>query len=1096
MNVVKQVTYALLILATIGVGMGFQRSGPMSSSAQEGDRTWSKHRAYEQQRSRAHRRMKNTMYASTPDRVDVTVMCPALRDGRRGPPITLDWRGAFLMSDATRYSAKSDEVESALDFFLNNISGPIVQAKCINCHVEGGVSGHTRLVFQSSSNPDHGTLNLATIRNLLSSVEDGAELILNKIQGVGHGGGVQVAAGTADFANMERLLELLGYGDGSSPDVTPETLFDTVTMASLGRTLRRAALIFGGKIPTREEREAVDNGTEEELRAAIRGLMTGRGFHEFLIRASNDRLLTDRHLSNQPPIAVRFSNFVDLVNLHWKKSLEAFEKGYEDRWDDPEYGKWIDRIYFGAARAPLELIAHVVENDLPYTEILMADYIMANPMVSEGYGASIQFDDTEDPLEFKPSEIVSYYRDDESKVIESRTDIGDHVLDPGNLSTDYPHAGILNTTVFLRRYPTTPTNRNRARSRWTYYHFLGLDIEKSASRTTDPVALADTDNPTMKNPACTVCHRVMDPVAGTFQNYGEDGEYRDEWGGLDSLDKFYKDPPDGSYTPYQYGDSWYRDMREPGFAGEVAPNSENSLQWLAERIVADDRFAEATVKFWWPAILGVEVAEPPEDRNDNDFEAMLVASNAQSAEVQRLAEAFRTGIAGGKPYNLKDLLVEIVLSPWFRAESIKDDDPMRMAALRNAGAERLLTPEELAWKTQMLTGYGWGRYINSPGFEKTTLTGDRNEYGLLYGGIDSDAVTERTDDVTAVMAAVAQVHAAEVSCPIVKREFRLLPDDKRRLFSGIEEQVSPVSEFSGTAVIEADSWKERETNSWSGFLTVGDKNLRLRYPNNYWDPETELTRDLILDVAIVRDQAGTIVSQVEFETLPEVILWDTPRDERESGCEVYHYYNEGKRRPDGYRVNWCDGWLDIPISIPTDGSYEIEVVAFQSPKVPGEEDAKLEMVVESDFESSQGARAIRNKLVELHEKLLGVAVTTDSPDVDAAFQLFVEVWAREREYGSEDWGLLVGECEDVAPDKVCYPTCSNTGHIANGDIFYFEGIVDDDLTQYNEWGELTLNEDRVEEILDDAEFHGESPASQAWSAVLAYFLTDYRYLYH
>ena len=105
------------------------------------------------------------------------------------------------------------------------------------------------------------------------------------------------------------------------------------------------------------------------------------------------------------------------------------------------------------------------------------------------------------------------------------------VVDPGPLSTDYPHAGVLNTTVFLKRYPTTATNRNRARSRWTYYHFLGLDIEKSASRTTDPVALADTNNPTMHNPACTVCHRVLDPVAGTFQNYGDDGLYKDRWGG-------------------------------------------------------------------------------------------------------------------------------------------------------------------------------------------------------------------------------------------------------------------------------------------------------------------------------------------------------------------------------------------------------------------------------------------------------------------------------------------------------------------------------------------------------------------------------------
>ena len=121
-------------------------------------------------------------------------------------------------------------------------------------------------------------------------------------------------------------------------------------------------------------------------------------------------------------------------------------------------------------------------------------------------------------------------------VFEKHLNYGYNVINPGNLKTEWPHAGILNTFAFLQRYPTTPTNRNRARSRWTYYHFLGVDIEKSASRTTDPVALADKDNPTLKNTACTVCHKVLDPVAGAFQNYGQNGAYRQAWGGLDSLD--------------------------------------------------------------------------------------------------------------------------------------------------------------------------------------------------------------------------------------------------------------------------------------------------------------------------------------------------------------------------------------------------------------------------------------------------------------------------------------------------------------------------------------------------------------------------------
>ena len=80
--------------------------------------------------------------------------------------------------------------------------------------------------------------------------------------------------------------------------------------------------------------------------------------------------------------------------------------------------------------------------------------------------------------------------------------------------------------AFLTRYPTTETNRNRARARWTYKFFLGLDVEASAARTTDAAALADKNNPTLLNPACTVCHQTLDPVAGAFQNYGEVGNFQ------------------------------------------------------------------------------------------------------------------------------------------------------------------------------------------------------------------------------------------------------------------------------------------------------------------------------------------------------------------------------------------------------------------------------------------------------------------------------------------------------------------------------------------------------------------------------------------
>ena len=754
-------------------------------------------------RARAHDRIEQV---EPPTPSEAPAICPVLV-----PPLkpSKEDLWPFVPRRAVRettWKGVASPSETAPSLFSEYISEQVVQAKCINCHVEGGVSGHTRLVLSPATVSDHASRNLATFQGFVDAVEGGADRILSKIQGVGHGGGVQVPAGSAEFANMERLMRLLD-GTVLEPVISPETLFDGVTMGKPEKILRRAALIFAGRLPTRAEIGAVSDGRISSLRRTVRNLMKGSGFHDFLIRASNDRLLTDRHLDDRPIDINSDQFFVDLAAEHLMRAKAAFDRGYPSERNDPAYEEWRMAVDFGVARAPLELIAHVVENDLPYTQILTADYIMANPAVARAYGASTRFDNPGNPNEFKPSRIVNYYRDDDSKVVVRLDEApfrARRIVNPGNLSTEYPHAGLLNTTVFLVRYPTTATNRNRARSRWTYYHFLGVDIEKSAARTTDPAALADTNNPTMYNPACTVCHQLMDPVAGAFQNYGEEGLYRDEWGGMDSLARLYKYPADGSESPYQRGDTWYRDMREPGFSDQRAPNADNSIQWLARQIAADPRFAEATVRFWWPGIFGHEVILPPEDSSDSDYQGQLLASQAQAAEVSRLAEAFRNGIAGGRPFNAKDLLVEIVLSPWFRAETLAVEDPVRESALRHAGMERLLTPEELKRKTDAITGFVWGRrsrrWIDGETSNLDAAIARRSEYELVYGGIDSDGIPTRAAETTPLMAAVAQSHAMEVSCPIVAREFYLWPERQRRLFRGIGLDDSPATEVGSAAI--------------------------------------------------------------------------------------------------------------------------------------------------------------------------------------------------------------------------------------------------------------------------------------------------------
>ena len=121
--------------------------------------------------------------------------------------------GSDDFDNMDRFLALLENEIEAEAVFQDHISQPIVQSKCVNCHVQGGVSGHTRLVLARSADAaDHEARNLRTFRDLVAAVEadGGSTYILNKIQGaIPHGGGEQVAADSNDFASMDRFLALL-----------------------------------------------------------------------------------------------------------------------------------------------------------------------------------------------------------------------------------------------------------------------------------------------------------------------------------------------------------------------------------------------------------------------------------------------------------------------------------------------------------------------------------------------------------------------------------------------------------------------------------------------------------------------------------------------------------------------------------------------------------------------------------------------------------------------------------------------------------------------------------------------------------------------
>lgn len=115
---------------------------------------------------------------------------------------------------------------SAEGYFQAHIASSVVQAKCVGCHTADGEARATRLLFR----PGEAAANHAAFRRFLGAVADGAARILNKVQGrADHGGGVQLASASADFANLRTYLErLAGEMPGRLPPAATVALFDAV----------------------------------------------------------------------------------------------------------------------------------------------------------------------------------------------------------------------------------------------------------------------------------------------------------------------------------------------------------------------------------------------------------------------------------------------------------------------------------------------------------------------------------------------------------------------------------------------------------------------------------------------------------------------------------------------------------------------------------------------------------------------------------------------------------------------------------------------------------------------------------------------------
>lgn len=641
--------------------------------------------------------------------------------------------GSSGCGNADEEQDEADACVSTREYFTSQVYGKAM-VSCASCHTPGGSADERGAKFKMyrDTYPDFVSANMNALRSYARiEVDDTPLLLLKPLGQWEHGGGKVLSEDSEEYKILTRFVNGLRSGDDRRCNGNDQL---GVEYLDNRETARKAAITLGGRFPTDQELAEVAN--DEGLDKFIEKLTTEELFYDRLREIWNDALLTERQLD--AGVGSTFNNAPFL---------------YDDKYPGytPEARNWTTA---SVTQEPMRFIEYVVRNNLPFSDVVNGNYVVGNPYVAKLYGLP-----HDKPM--VPESFLEWKRLDFAPVQNQTQD--------GVTSTyGVPVAGVLSTPAFLTRWETTPTNKGRKRARIVLRNFLATDILKFAQRPVDSTALTSVQNPTANSPMCSVCHTVIDPIAGGFRGFSEN-----------------------TMTRFDAGDKWHDDMLPPGFNSvQMPPTSYGAgLMWLGAQIPRDSRFAISVAQVMFRGIIGDEPLSFPQDKEAADYDQRVRAYTIQNDWFVKTGADF----AAAK-FDLRKVVVAIVRSAYFRAKS---GDRSRDALHEGLGPGRLLTPEMLGRKYRATTGlYYFANDAVSKdearardGYLRNDLINDR-DWRLTYGGIDSADVTKRAETMSPIMLATSQYTSSIVACRATTYDFTK-PAAERRMFRYVELDTVP-----------------------------------------------------------------------------------------------------------------------------------------------------------------------------------------------------------------------------------------------------------------------------------------------------------------
>ena len=389
----------------------------------------------------------------------------------------------------------------------------------------------------------------------------------------------------------------------------------------------------------------------------------------------------------------------------------------------PTQGEFVDETLVSFNRSvlesPLRLIEHVVMNNRPYSEIVTADYTLADDKVAGVWGMAYE----------GSGEWVETRWPEEGR----------------------PHAGVLSESMFYVRHYSSPLNAQRSRANAMTRAFLCYDFLKNGIDVDGNVDLSDPEKikNAVKTPACATCHDDLDPLAALFWRH-----------------EFFVSPATIESYPYTHYRPDYETIyrprysdREPAYFGKQV----GDIKELGLAISEDPRFVGCAVKRFFSYLAQVpEEAVPFEAASSLRAEFVESGLNARTlAKAVVLSDAFRAShVIGSETEDDRPYLQKVRPRQWNR---------MMLAMIGYRW------DADFQFPLDFLGGGIYGRV--------DLMTDSLLGYEVLAGGVDDYIVTAPVHTINPTASLVFDSFAQEAAGFVVDRDLGDGPPSLNRLLT-------------------------------------------------------------------------------------------------------------------------------------------------------------------------------------------------------------------------------------------------------------------------------------------------------------------------